>query len=366
MQGGRVYGQGLYGRTMDAAQIHGDQDTMHAMLSSMTPKDRARCYAWGPDGRKRTQLKVEQLDALAAIVATSKNKVAKLMHAGPNTRAVFKAEMHAMALVRSAFGENLENCTTLQSLFLPSPIKGRQPMEVAGIETPSGFYIMSGKCDTPLDKFKFTQKNVAGFVRDILFGFSTLHAGNVLHCDVKLDNMIYCASERRFKLIDWGASDTMPAVRKRYMDVERPKNTSSPFAWFAWGLGAAASVVYMSFHALKYAGDMVGCSDYRSLILSARDSFESAYDKLVEANKTKNKKGNGKMDEEALRRHVLDRYVRSFDLFSFGFILAHIACSGDKELTTGMRQRLLKLARRLTHYDDPDFTQDAADALKHF
>ena len=240
-------------------------------------------------------------------------------------------------------------------------------MEVSGIETPTGFYIMSGRCETPLDKFKFTQKNVGGFVRDILFGFSMLHAGNVLHCDVKLDNMIYCVSDRRFKLIDWGASDTMPAVRKRYMDVERPKNTSSPFAWFAWGLGAAASIVYMSFHALKHAGDMVGCSDYRSLILSARDSFESAYAKLVDECRNKSRtKPSKNGDEDALRRLVLNRYVRSFDLFSFGFIIAHVACSSDKDLTVGMRQRLLKLARRLTHYDDPDFTQDAADALKHF
>jgi hypothetical protein len=356
MKGGRVYGQGLYGRTMDAADIRGDPDTMHAMLSVMPPKDRSRCFAWGPDGRKRTALTAAQFDALAAIVASSSNAVAKLMHAGPDTRTVFKNEMHAMALVRGAFGDHSDRCTTLRSMFIPSPVKGRRALEVAGLETPAGFYVLSGRCETPLDRFKFTQKNIGAFVRDILFGFSVLHAGGVLHCDVKLDNMIYCASERRFKLIDWGASDTTVAVRKRYMNIQRPKNTSSPFAWFAWGLGPSASIVYMSFHALKHAGDMLGCADYRALILSARDSFEAAYKRLSKATP----------NEGDLRRLVLDRYMQSFDTFSFGFILAHVACNGGRDVPSPLRRRMMTLARRLTHYNDPDFTQDAHEAMLAF
>lgn len=357
MIGGRVYGQGLYGRTMNAADIRGDPDTMHTMLAAMRTNDRARCFAWGADGRKWTPLSAAQFDALVALVASSDDSVAKLMHAGPTTRAAFKAEMRAMALVRNAFGSHLDRCTTLRSLVIPSPAgrtRGRgQDLDVSGLETPIGFFILSGRCDVPLDHFAFTQKNVAAFVRDILFGFSILHAGGVMHCDVKLDNMIYCASERRFKLIDWGASDKMDGVRRRYLSVNRPKNTSSPFAWFAWGLGSSASTVYMSFHALKYAGDMLGCSEYRALILSAKDSFEVAYDRMLQE----------RSDEAALRRLVLDRYMKSFDLFSFGFILAHIACKYGSAFTSPMRLRIMVLARRLTHYGDADFTQDAKEAL---
>jgi hypothetical protein len=72
--------------------------------------------------------------------------------------------------------------------------------------------------------------------------------------------------------------------------------------------------------------------------------------------------GAGAGAELRLRAAVVRRHAFSFDLFNLGVTLAAVACRRRAPLSPATRARALDLARRLTHYDAPDFCGDDARA----
>lgn len=291
-----------------------------------------------------------QFDALLQFTENATDIVAKHMHSGmlSDAKGAFTKEIQTNALVSAAYGMKVMQCTTLRHIKLSSLV-------VAGLETPEAFYILSSRCEVPLDRYKFNTSSVDSFVCDILHSIDILHRAGMVHCDIKLDNMIHCVAEGRFKLIDWGASETQLAMRKRYVTQQRPKNTGSPVAWLAWGMGAATSLTYMGFYFIKHIKDMITCRSHRELLISAKDSFNRLLDDGLRAEKAR-------LGDDAFRRMLVKKYARSFDLFSLGFIFSHIACTVPR-MSKQKKDALLVLARRFTHYGDADFTQDAGEAL---
>jgi hypothetical protein len=349
--GGKEYGAGKYGRTIDAAQIDGDDDTMHACLISMSPELRRKCYAWAPNGRTRVLLTLGQFDALVKFTARATDVVAKHMHSDvfSDAKSAFVKEIRTNALVLAAYGTNSTQCTTLRNIKIGDIV-------IAGLETPEAYYILSGRCEVPLNRFKFNSDSIDSFVCDILKSFDCLHRADMLHCDVALDNMIHCSREGRFKLIDWGLSETQTAMRKRYVTQERPKNTGSPMAWLAWGTGPASSLTYMTFYFIKRAYYVFTCHSYQQMLVGAKDSFNKLLEESLHADKER-------LGDDAFRRMLVKRYARSFDLFSLGFVFSHLACSVQR-VSERRRAALLTLSRRFTHYGDADFMQDAGEALE--
>jgi serine/threonine protein kinase len=363
MYGGRVYGQGMKGKTIDMARIDGDDDTMYAFLSLMAPADRAKCHAWLPDGKTRVRLTSAQFDALLKAAENATDLISKRIHseARGGAKATFVKEMRSNTLVRNAYGEKAyRHFTTLGSLQVGKKERGGGGMEVMGLETPDAFYIMSRKCEVPLDRYKFTPASIDAFLGDVLSNIDRLHKGGMYHCDLKLDNMIFCAKERRFKLIDWGNSDDEATLVARYEKHERPKVIASPVSWMAWGLGPLASVASMTQIIIMNAGPMMTCPMFRAFMLSCKESFSQAIEQ--EGGFIKKELGRGKSDA-AFSRAITKKYACSFDLFSIGMVIAHIVCD-TRSLSARRKAVLGELARKLTHYGAPDFIQDAGEALR--
>lgn len=359
MHGGRVYGQGMKGKTMDTARIDGDDETMYAFLSLLTPADRARCHAWLPDGKTRVRLTSAQFDALLEAAENATDLISKRIHAQARggAKTTFVKELRSNTLVRKAYGEKAyRQFTTLGSL----QVGKKKGLEVMGLETPDAFYIMSRKCEVPLDRYKFSAASIDAFVRDVLSSIDRLHKGGMYHCDLKLDNMIFCAKERRFKLIDWGNSDDETTLLGRYERREHPKALASPVSWMAWGLGPLASVASMTHIVIVNAGPLIRCPMFRAFMLSCKESFSQAIEQ--DGGDIKKELDRGRSDA-AFRRAIAKKYARSFDLFSIGIVIAHIVCD-TRSLSERRKALLGDLARRLTHYGAPDFTQDAGEALR--
>lgn len=346
MHGGRVYGRGKYGETLDATGDDGE--TFAADLEALPGEQ--PCRVWLGDGKTRHKTTVARL--LAAVTAEGHAFVAKRMlpQAAGVARMAFVAEMRSIARINEAYGGagKVAHFTTLGGMRVGGFA------DVVGVELHDDRrYIFSRRCDVPLDKHAFG-KDADHFVRDLLESFAALHAGGLVHCDVKLDNMIMCGD--RFKLIDWGSSERFEQVARRYVGKG---NTASPMAWAAWGTGIATPAFYVGYFAVLYGLAPLKCADFVRLASGAYASFRAAYDKEVQ-------RQSRARSDEGFRRGLLRRYVRSIDLFSFGMVLAHVACVFSKRLSRRARARMLELARRLTHYDDPDFTQDAGEALRWY
>ena len=103
----------------------------------------------------------------------------------------------------------------------------------------------------------------------------------------------------------------------------------------------------MIYNVLFHGKDLIVCPAFNALVMSAKESFERALS-LPTTPKTPTE--------------IVKQYGPSFDLFNLGFVFAHIACP----MKPGSKQRkaLFDLARRLTHYGDPDFTMDPIEAWR--
>ena len=345
---------------MDAAAIEGDDDTLYAELmpmlmpsASSSTRPGAGWAAWvlGRTGVERVALDAARARAIVAASRTATGHVAKSMH----ERHAFEQEIHTYADVLGAYGvADAARYTTLRPLRIVGI--GR----VIGLECGRGGnrYVLSARCETPLDRFTFARPaDIDRFVPDVLSAFAKLHAGGMMHADVKLDNMIHCAEERRFKLIDWGASMRAPdqVMRVYALNAAPPRNTASPMAWFAYGVGSRlARAVFAYQNGRMHPRGFLTSPDYQRLILGAHSSYRRALDGLL---------AEVGGSEKRARELIVERHWRSFDLYSLGIVLAGIAIG-----TVGggvRRRRLLALAVRLTHYDHPErVCDDAAAALR--
>ena len=351
--GGRTFGQGAHGRTMDAAERIDDMDTLFAELSSHLKRD--TWTAWVIDRKKkatlvrRIQMTKPQAEAVLKAVRTATAYVAKSM----DEDAAFRTELQTYAGVLDVYGDASDRFTTLR------PLRVASVGDVVGLGITFHRYVLSARCETPLDRFAFDKpKDIVQFTGEVLASFARLHAGGMLHADVKLDNMIYCASERRFKLIDWGASLMFPDdVRREYMTTHRARNTTSPMAWYAFGLGSRLTrTVFMFQNGKMHPRAFLTSTDFQRIVIGAYASYRRTLDRILD--------GVGG-DETLARGVVLERHARSFDLYSFGMVLAGIAVGSAGAQQGAIRAPLLALAERLTHYDHPEAVcDDAAAALR--
>jgi hypothetical protein len=376
--GGAVMGQGKHGRTFDAGEVGAgrrpaDRATLYHELAGAAEQPwtlyvvAARDRVGGRLSELACRTAAERARVLRA-VRGARGFVAKVFLGASNRspRESFDMEIGPGGVrtkVIGAYGDQAtcRRFTTVAS-GLPLPAWPGAP-ELVGLRLDASdtYYMLSRKCDTPLDRHPFERPDeLLEMARDVLESFARLHAGGVLHADVKLDNMVFCAAPedkgKRFKLIDWGGSIEVGDLRRQYLASREPKNTASPMAWYAWGLGTRLTVkAFMLLHGRLYPRSFLTSLEYARFCASSLQSFTVALER-VQARTP---------DERATRAAILDEHARSFDLYNLGLALAHLATStpaGTRD--PGAHARVMRLARALTHYADPDFVgNDAERAL---
>ena len=68
-----------------------------------------------------------------------------------------------------------------------------------------------------------------------------------MHCDIKLDNIIYCKTQNKFKLIDWGEMKFLNKIQKNFAT----RSTSSMVALYLYGFPRIICPTIMYIDALK-------------------------------------------------------------------------------------------------------------------
>ena len=365
MIGGKIIGEGAYGQMLDTySENIVDKMTLHSILSTDSPSNYSSYFIHTVNG-KRLQLSERDAMSLVAIIGrkSSSQFITKRTFQGE----AFLVELAIMQKVMSKLSaRDMRRLTTLN--FLPF-----MKHKVIGIETPTvGVFALSRFCNTPMDRYYFEgDADVSAFIVDILEGFSAIHRAGIYHCDVKLDNMIFCSVDKRYKLIDWGKSCDAKELVLRYVTVDPlPNNTASPVAWLAWGLSYSASIVHMTYSCIKHLKNIIICPRLSRFILHSSDSYTTFLYKSVSIPKTSsfnNHISSGfKISSKRFRKRLVEAYGGTFDLFDFGFILASLACTFSDKISEDLKDAIFDMGRRLTSYGDPDFIGNADDALQQW
>ena len=380
-----------------------DEDTLHYILIRHMEAIKRPTVVYAYTDAQRKRIRLSDIDArrLVAFIGTRRASgfVTKQYHndigdtpAEPlnnvqsRSTKSFLAELDIVRLITGSLTiRDLRRTTTLGAVPFTltdtdtGTTRSQQPLQqrvnIIGIHVPSlGHFAFSTKCNTPMDKFKFSSDTqMDSFVTDIIHAFSCIHKANVFHCDIKLDNMIYCSSDNRFKLIDWGKSATKEVLVRRYARMSAfPNNTASPMAWLAWGLSYSASIVYTSYTMLKHMKNMIVCPRIISFVTYAYESYDKALHRIVHesgllgpgTHSIMKVPSDFKLIEMSFRRKIVRMYGNTFDLFDFGFILVSLSCAFSKVLSANMVNRMNTFARRLTSYGDDNFIRDADEAMR--
>ena len=380
--GGTIIGRGKHGQTLDAGRTSyskEDTDTLYHQLSYHVGKPWTLYIVDHKMSTRNGALRLVECTSPAdqahviSAVDHATDFIAKTFLGASNRspKKAFEMEIGSKGVrtrVIEAYG-GIHNCSEFTTIA--SGISLGNKTELVGIcvkhqqhASSSSYFMVSSKCQTSLDRYVYRSSNeFLEMARDLLDSFSKLHANGVLHADVKLDNMVFCskpaslAPGRRFKLIDWGGSMDMKQLINQYKRSGEPRNTLSPMAWYAWGLGTDLTTMsFMPIHARMYPHTFVTSGEFFRFCLSSLNSFSEALDQiLVEAEGC----------DKRARTIILERHAKSFDLYNMGMAFASLAFSSPSATVRKAKPTLLRLAHALTHYNDPGFCgNDAAMARK--
>lgn len=371
MHGGAIYGEGVHGRVIDI--VSKDRKDTHTLLSFIEAhRDSPICfYSFVAANRVVTRVadpgSREYVDFVSSIsndggnfvVKMFKNKGDKKRHRNVTSKQAFEAEIATNYKVKTAFKSKLQTYTTL--------VGSQKPF--AGFEIADTYFVMNQICEHgTLEKHAFESfEKISKMIEQILDIFEIIHGAQLVHADVKPDNIGVCDDKKgRFKLIDWGATATIEEISQIYAASRTPRNFASPLAWFAWGLtdekptGLEARTFSKVVHAR--IGRRQGLYSYDRYREFVGTSFES-YSKFL--NKLYVRRDISGLDEN-VRKAVLKDYVPSFDIYNFGVVIMGVALSlaEAKQVPQSKLDILIEFATRLTHYAHPEYAGISAMAAK--
>lgn len=374
--GGREYGSGVAGRTINTIQnpnsSNDDTETLHHQLSEImdtNKKSNGSLFLYvndGGDKLRRVHVK-QNVDKtkFRALINTPKMHmfVSKLY----TTRENFLIELNVIGDVMKAIPERegLSKATTLSSI--PFVTSGKTKLNVVGFELPNHdmFCTFSLRCTVPVSNIKFDSDALLNkFVVETLENFKIIHDHGLSHGDVKVDNIIYCAHEDRFKLIDWGKSIFESKLPQRYIATKPvliTNNTSSPVAWITFGLNYSWSYVFTTMVLSRHVKDIIMCPRMTVLVTHVYKSFERMLNNNMGHTSVGRVFSIGRMLSKKYRKEMLDMYWRSFDLFDLGFIVTMIVCKYGNSFSEKMKDRVTIFSRRIMSYGDDDFAGKSAD-----
>eukprot|EP00798_Chlamydomonas_sp_ICE-L_P008437 gene8436-biopygen3779 len=268
--GGRELGRGVTARTIEISNPSDATATdtfKHILVSALAHVKKTKSRrAWilyvlekNNNGMTRVKLTTsgekEQFCSNVLNTKVSDKFVCKDL----NSATAFNEKIRAAELLfRNVRASGLAKATTHSSIPFKHYKKGPTCFNVVGIDIggkdilyrDNGFYVISLRCSmSAASKGISSDADMDKFVRETLENFDVIHRAGIIHGDVKLDNMIYCANDDRYRLIDWGKTADHADMVARYVDNTRfefVNNTSSPMAWFCSGLNYAASLVFMT------------------------------------------------------------------------------------------------------------------------
>lgn len=200
--GGRKYGEGAKGIVIDVPYMESDTDTLYEMMKDIEIES---ITLIGPKRSLRLNDDIE-IDELNEYLKGSKGVVCKvfksrIFHETPSE--VMKNEIEGMEGMIDIFKGELRKYTTIEFMefykfkFLGMVVNtGKKKIHMT----------FNVGCAKRSDMMYHTESSLKQMIEDILETLVRIQKYGVVHTDIKPDNIVYCESDKRFKLIDFELS----------------------------------------------------------------------------------------------------------------------------------------------------------------
>lgn len=301
MRGGKKYGEGAFGVTFDACHTEATIDTdTFCKLPALQKTTGITLYGGFTKKEKVLQTKTELQDFRAHLAGLD-DYVVKVFKSRGNTEQSFREELASIRQVCQVFTKDqLKKYTTLASNELIF-----QRMAYIGISTDNGiFATFARRCQGDLMSNAMgavTDAMAQKLVDDIKPALDVMAEKKFAHSDLKPENIIYCATSKRFKLIDWGLARPLTTPANLYT----PSEFCCPLGHYVSGtpwmlsMGRFYIANFITFNAWCMSSIFMEAFLYASKHLST----------IVE----------GTPSTEDLFR----KYAPRFDMFTLGLVVAH-------------------------------------------
>ena len=228
MDGGRLYGEGMFGTAFDAKCKIRDSKTLCRILKSK-PISSIRLFSFAKSIEVDPIEFIKYVSRLDCCIA----KMFKGYMIGIDEKH-FHDELKSMELVYEIFGKKTSDMTTLTMLSFDNfSFSG---MRIHFENGKKLYLIFSTRCDSDLSHK--TLRSLDVLEKDILVTLFKMQEQNFAHYDIKLDNIIYCSNVKKFKLIDWGLAQKI--TPKTFQFANPMCNT--PLTYYITGAPAFASI----------------------------------------------------------------------------------------------------------------------------
>lgn len=229
--GGRVLGQGAKGLVMDVPYMESDSETLYEIMKdipieSITLIGSSRSLRL----KKENEIKelVEYLKGSSGIVC----KIFKNKIFGETPSESMENEIEGMTGMINIFKGELKKYTTVQYMefykfkFLGMVIKTAKK---------SIHITFNVGCAKRSDTMSMNETQLKQMIGDLLETLVRIQKYNIIHTDIKPDNIVYCENDKRFKIIDWEMSSEV-----KYGDrIHGSLAMSSPIAMYINGYSSS-------------------------------------------------------------------------------------------------------------------------------
>lgn len=296
---GKKYGEGMFGETYDSACKLQDNETFCSILKTKVVKS-IQLHSF------ESYLDLTKQSEIAAFVRYIHNldccvvKKFKKYLVGVDSF-TFKDELNGMHTIYKIFGKQTNKYTTLTSLKL---FGFNFVAAIITFKDDSQMHVtFSAKCDSDLENTQFDDVKLIQLSKDILSTIKIMQHHNFMHCDLKPDNMIYCAKANKYKIIDWGLSTTAD------LDKYSPGtwSFSSPLSMYLGRSIPAFMCIQMMYYSTLYLSKEWAESKIFAEIF---DSIKSEFDEIIQQDKSK--------DE------LFNTYKLKLDIYNLGMSLAYL------------------------------------------
>lgn len=204
--GGKIYGEGYKGTTMDIAYDINDTNTFSNKLKSIHIK-KIKLFNF------TSEYTIKNIDKYVQSLQYNKFHIVKIFKKinswfrwlYDNTQKNFKNEMNGMKHIYNIFGN--KKYSTIRFLNFEN-------FKYIGIKIYYNnnrymYAVLNQKCSHTVDKMIFNKALINKFIDTTLKLLYLMQKHKYIHTDLKPDNIIYCNIDKSFKLIDWEMSRSL-------------------------------------------------------------------------------------------------------------------------------------------------------------
>jgi serine/threonine protein kinase len=209
MIGGKVYRKTTKGTVEDTSCIYKDSKTFCKHMSTVL-ENVSGLTLFNSANAKFTLSDKKEIDDVIISMTRSSDMVTKTFK-GSQPLKNFLHELNAYHEVMKILPNKKHHNIAPIMQFKSMPIFGLV-LRYKDSRKPT-YHIFSEGCSIKVLDMEFTPKLFSKFAKDITEVLDTLRSKGYCHNDIKPDNLYYCATTDRFKIVDWGYASQMSTTK---------------------------------------------------------------------------------------------------------------------------------------------------------